>query len=519
MTDDSPNRKLKTLTAFRAMFVTVLLGSFFIFEIGYGRFPYPASILHLIIALYALTIIYAVLIGRMSSLPLAYLQLFLDVVAASALIFITGGIESWFSPLLLIIVIASAMVAGERAGYTIATCSSILYGSLIDLQFYRILPIPYDPLIMERDFLYNIFSLITALYLTAYLTGHFAARLERKDIDIRELALFNREVIEHTPSGLFTADLSGRALIFNRAAESITGIDRNDVVGTDIIKVFPFLNSIRQIDLIEGAITASGMEKVIGLSISEMLDAEGRESGYIGVFQDLTELRTMAEEIKKKEKLAVIGELAASIAHEIRNPLASLKGSIELLSEGAATSGQREKLMSIALNEMDRLNAIITDFLNYSRPGLSEARLFDLHKVLGETLDLLVRDCEKVSLKKDFSGTLFITADPRRLRQVFWNLGLNSIEAMPEGGLLTVETSARDGGIRITFADTGKGIGSGDMKKLFYPFFTTKEKGTGLGLSIAYRIIEDHGGSISVQSRPGLGAEFNVILPRHRNGN
>lgn len=519
MAKDVLNRKLKTLTAFRAMLVTVLLGSFFVFQIGYKLFPYPSAILYLIIVLYALTIIYSVLLGRVSSRVFAYVQLFLDASAATALIFFTGGIESWFSSLLIIIVIAAAMVADRRAGYIIATFSSILYGSLIDLQFYRILPIPYDPIIFEKDFLYNIFSHISALYLTAYLTGNLAERLKRKDIDYRDLSLFNREVIENTPGGLFTTDLHGRVLLINRAAEEISGTGRSEAIGENVTTIFPFIENLNETARMERTVELGSRRKIIGFTLSKMTDNTGRHTGFIGIFQDLTELRRMAAEIKRKEKLAAIGELSASIAHEIRNPLASLKSSVEMLREGMATAGQRERLMSIALDEMDRLNAIVTDFLYYSRPGMPEVRDFDLHGVLDETLSFLSKgNGAAISVRKNFSGSLFIKADPQKLRQVFWNLGLNAVESMPEGGELAVGTRREGDFVRITFRDTGKGIGPEEIENIFFPFFTTKKKGTGLGLSIAYRIIEDHNGTIKVRSRPERGTEFEIHLPAQYGG-
>jgi two-component system sensor histidine kinase PilS (NtrC family) len=507
-------KRLKALIAFRVLFVTVLLGSFFVFQIGYKIFPYPFAILYLIIFLYSLSIVYAFLLGKVKELPFAYVQICIDVASIIALIFITGGIESWFSSLMLLMVISAAMVVNKKAGYVTATLMSIFYGSLIDFQFYGLLHIPYDSLLFEKDFLYNIFSHICALYLTAYLIGSLTSRLEKKDIDLRDLTLFNKEVIENTPSGLFTTGPEGIVLLFNRAAEDITGIGREVATGKHIVFAFPFLEHIKEQTRIEEAVDFGGNTKVIGLSISRMQDTEGAETGFIGIFQDLTELKKMAEEMKQKEKMAAIGELSTNIAHEIRNPLASLKGSVEMLREDAITIEQKHRLMSIALGEMDRLDTIITDFLNYSRPGKLEVQRFDLHQVLDETVELLKnRDEENVHIKRAFNGPLHIKADPLQLKQVFFNLGLNALDAMPEGGELLISTHERDGLVRITFRDTGTGVSAVNLEKVFYPFFTTKEKGTGLGLSIAYRIVEEHDGLITLKSGPDEGAEFDILIP------
>ncbi len=506
--------RLKALIGFRVLFVTVLLGSFFIFQIGYGVLSYHFSILYLIILLYLLSIAYSVALGRVRGLPLAYAQLFLDVLCASALILMTGGIDSWFSWLLLLIVVSAAMVINKRAGYVVATFAGLLYGTLIDLQYYGVIPVHYDPNLMEKDFLYKIFSHFSGLYLIAYLTGRLTSSLESRDTDVEDLTLFSRGVIESTPSGLFTTTPDGRVKLFNRAAEKITGIGRAAAIGRNVREIFPFIKSIGEQTRTEAAVRFNGEEKIIGFTVSALQDSRGREAGFISVFQDLTELRKMSEEIKKKEKLAAVGELSANIAHEIRNPLASLKGSIEMLREDSLQPAQRDRLMGIALSEMDRLNTIITDFLEYSKPGEPEMKDCDLHAALEETVEMLKhRGVSGVSFRKGFDGPLLINADPSKLQQVFWNLGINALDAMPDGGELSVKTERGDGAVMISFRDTGAGISRETVDKIFFPFFTTKGNGTGLGLSIAYRIVEDHGGRIAVRSAPGEGAEFKIYLP------
>lgn len=540
MSDNPLIKKIKALIALRAFFVTLLLGSFFLFQIGYGRFPYPQATPYLIIFLYSLTIVYALIIRRVKNLnAFAYTQLSIDALSVISLILMTGGIQSWFSSIMLLTVISSSIVLNKKAGYVMATLSSILYGSMIDLQLYGVLPISFDPMIREKDFLYNIFAHISALYLTAYLTGYLSSRLEKttkrleeKDIDLRDLALFNKEIIENVPSGLFTTDLTGRILIFNTAAENIAGVKREIAIGQQVGYVFPFLEHPAEIERMEGIIKHKEGSKIIGLTLSAIKDADGNKTGFIGIFQDLTQLKKMEAEMKYKEKWAAIGELSASMAHEIRNPLASLKGSIEMLREDTMTGRHKDRLMVIAIGEMERLNRIITDFLTYSRPNAPEFTTFDLHLVLDETLELLKNTVENKALrqaqddgrqskgsgsiliKRDFSGALEITADHQKLRQVFWNLGLNAFEAMPDGGELRVSTRDCNNFVEIVFRDSGIGIPSENIEKIFYPFFTTKEAGTGLGLSIAYRIIEEHNGRMTVSSNPDKGTTFDITIPK-----
>jgi two-component system sensor histidine kinase PilS (NtrC family) len=516
MIDETLLKRQKALIGFRVLFVTVLLGSLFVFQIGYRTFPHSYSVLYLIIGMYSLSIGYSLLLGRVPAVPLAYAQLVLDVVAATGLILITGGIESWFSWLLLLIVVASAMVISRKAGYVIATLGGILYGTLLDLQYFGILRIPFDPNLQAKDFFYKIFSHFFGLYLIAYLTGELSERLARKDSDLADLTLFNREVIENTPSGLLTTDAAGTIILFNKAAEDITGLAREDAVGRSLRSVFPIVKSLHVIRRSEASVTLQGRKKIIGLSISAIPDIKNGEKGFIVIFQDLTEMKRMSEEIKRKEKLAAVGELSGKIAHEIKNPLASLKGSMEMLRESNLEEEQKERLMRIAVKEMDRLNGILNDFLSYSKPRSLEFERFDLHEALSETLEMLNnRGAVGVTFHTGFQDPLPVNADEQRLQQVFWNLGINAIDAMPEGGELQVNTSVANGGVEIRFKDTGSGISKDVLSNIFFPFFTTKRNGTGLGLSIAYRVVEDHGGSIAVESRPGEGTEFTITLPRN----
>ena len=521
--------RVKALISFRAVFVTILLGSSYLFKIDYF-YAHPRVISYLIISLYTLTIAYALLLGRVKNIvAFVYVQLIVDVMAEIALISITGGVESWFSFVLILTVLSSSIVLNRKAGYIIASVSSIFYGTLLDLQYFNILPIPHEAVIREGEFLYNIFVHILSLYSTAFLGGYLSSRLEsasrtieERDTYLKELELFNTKVIESLPSGLFTTDISGNVLIFNRAAEEITGAGKDRIIGGRIDAALPFLSfpfkEGRREELLPGE---NDKSKIVGLTVSKLKDASGQQTGFIGTFQDLTPFKALEAEIKQKEKWAAIGELSANIAHEIRNPLASMRGSIEMIRDDRIPLKHKEKLMGIALKEMERLDNIITDFLTYSRPRPLEMKKADLHLLLDETLSLL-RNVEQnkgnVTINKDFEGQLFALVDPQKIRQVFWNLGINAIESMKDGGELGVSTEKKGHSLRIVFADTGPGIPEATIEKIFFPFYTTKDEGTGLGLSIAYRIIEEHRGRLSVKSVPGIKTFFEIIL-HAENGN
>lgn len=520
---ESIKRRIKALIVFRALLITLLFGSSFFFK-GSEQLLQTRLLYYLIGSFYFVTLVYSFLLDKIRTLFLfAYAQLIIDVILATLLIYVTGGVESWFSFTLILIIIASSIILNKKAGFVIATLSSVTYGMLVNLQLYDVLRIGSEGLAKEPAYLYKLFVHVIFFYLTAYLSGYLSARLEKTvqeleqtDLDLRNLELFNKEVIESLPSGLFTADMSGKILLFNHAAERITGLDRDAVIGQKIDVVmpffpFPFLEGRR-----EDIIPVDGVEKIIGITISPLKGVNRAQKGFIAVFQDLTQIKKLEDEIKKKEKMAAIGELSSNIAHEIRNPLASLKGSIEMLREDSVSLTYKERLMDIALKEMERLNHIITDFLTYSRPTLPAFQMFDIRELLDETVELLQNmdhNKSRILFTKNYHSPLFVYADPQKMHQVFWNLGVNAIEAMPEGGELSISADRLKGPVTITFRDSGHGIDEKDIGKVFYPFFTTKGYGTGLGLAIAYRIIDEHNGRISVKSTSGIGTTFEIILP------
>ncbi len=516
------------LIVIRVIVVTLLLGSFYIFRIGYDRLYSPAAFSLFIISLYLLTISYAFLLRWIKDdfqfSIFVYAQIVIDVFAETLLIYITGGIGSIFSFMFPLSILSAGILLNRSACYVIATLSSILYGILLDLQYYKII-ISKVSFFSEKDFFYSVFAHFIAFYLVAFLSGHLSDKLHKatqglkeRDTVLSDLKAFSRYIIESMPSGVFTTDLNRRIVTFNSSAQEITKLTREEVIGKTPEDIFTFLRDSKDIPgRMEGEIQRNDEFFPVGMRLSTLKDGSGNPIGVIGVFQDLTELKAMEAEVKRKEKWAFIGELSASIAHELRNPLASLKGSIEMLSEKKVSEEYADRLMKIALSEMDRLNGIITDFLLYARPQALNKKQFDIHLSLRDVITLLQgseTSSKNVTISAKLDGSLFITGDSKQMQQVFWNLGINALDAVSDGGKVDIYTVKKYNKIEIVFKDTGMGISSGDADKIFYPFYTTKEKGTGLGLSIAQKITEEHGGKIEVESRgAGTGAIFRVILP------
>jgi two-component system sensor histidine kinase PilS (NtrC family) len=522
-------KRVNALIYIRVVIVTILLDSFYIFRIGYDKLSHPQWISYFIATMYFLTIVYALVLRRLKTIPqytvFAYLQIIIDIVAETMLIYMTGGIESQFSFMYPLSIISAGIVLNRRACLVAATLSSILYGLLLDMQLYRIITISTDTDFSEKDFFYNIFAHFTAYYLIGYLSGYLSEKLHKatqslkeRDVVLSDLKAFSKYIIESMPSGIFTTDLNRRIISFNTAAQEITKMSHADVAGRTTEEIFPFISTSQpSLERVEGEMQRGGEIFPVGMRISKLKDASGKTIGQIGVFQDLTELKAMEAEVKRKEKWAFIGELSASIAHELRNPLASLKGAIEMLREKKVSQEHADHLMTIALSEMDRLNGIITDFLLYARPQELNKQPFDLHESLRNVVTLLQRSeskGENVTISTKLDGSLFITGDSRQIQQVFWNLGINAVDAIADGGDVDIYTKRNNNSVEVIFKDNGTGISKSDMDKVFYPFFTTKEKGTGLGLSIAQKIAEEHGGKIEVESAGiGRGTTFRVMFP------
>jgi two-component system sensor histidine kinase PilS (NtrC family) len=526
-------KKLSALIYIRVIVVSLLLGSFYLFRIGYERLTDPEHLSYFVASQYFLTVVYLLLIRKIDSVRLfstfAYAQVILDTISETILIHITGGVESMFSFLIPLTIISAAIVLNRRACYVIATISSILYALLLDLQFYEIIRSTSSGLFSEKDFFYNIFAHVLAFYLIAFLSGYLSDRLhqatktlEERDSVLSDLKAFSRYIIESMPSGVFTTDMGGRIITFNHSARQITRLSLDDVTGRKPEEIFPFLEGVSMdSERIEGEIRLNGDTISVGMRLSPLKDGSGNPIGTLGVFQDLTQFKAMEAEMKRKEKWAFIGELSASIAHELRNPLAALKGSIEMLREKKVPEEHAVRLMNIALSEMDRLDSIITDFLLYARPRQINREPLDLDMMLREISTLLRAsggEKKHVTIDAETDNGRKIPADAKQLRQVFWNLGTNALDAVNEGGKILIRATVNDEFAEVTFSDDGPGICCENMDKIFYPFYTTKDHGTGLGLAIAQKIVEDHGGKITVHSGgEGTGTTFRVTIPVNPN--
>jgi len=538
--------RLHWLMALRVVVVTLLLGLSIAFQFGYGELV--NTFYALIIFTYSITISYAVGIRYLTTeqqfRSFAYLQVMLDLLLETFLVARTGVVESPFSVLYVVTVSLASLILGRRGGLATAGISVVLFGLLANLQIYGLgeqqgwLPPSRLP-ITTTFYTFGIHSL--AFIVVGLLSGTLAEQLRRADQSLVEkerglnrLRAFHENIVQSISSGLFTADASGRITSFNPAAMEITGNTFEAVQNRFWWEAFNW----QQADLFitdPAALTAphrfemegrrsDGSRIVLGMTLSPLTE-KGVQTGLVGVFKDLTQLRDMEEEMRRTEWMATLGEMSAGMAHEIRNPLAALAGSMQILRRDLPLDETSARLMDIAVREATRLDAIITEFLLYARPPALNLKECDVNTLISETLDLLKHEAQSrknITLTvQSGPGPMMAQVDQDQMKQVFWNLATNAFEAMPNGGRLTIATARRrirsaertGDGIEIGFSDTGDGIKKEDLEKIFLPFFTTKKEGSGLGLAAVHRIVDLHGGWIRVDSRPGNGSSFVVCLP------
>lgn len=468
----------------------------------------------------------------------AWLQLVTDILLITAVVIVTGGSRSVFSFLYVLSITSASLILSRRGGMVIGGLASLLYSGVVLTPAIT----PLDGLFESHEAavlnLLAIFTNVGAFMAVAVLTGALAERLrsirvamEDQGKNLENLQAFKDLIFQSVGSGLIAMDTTRRITAFNRAAEEITGFSAADAVGQPWEAIFGdeiSLDSVWVPAAGEGRQARrheirhrlkNGSEVPLGISFWPLRSGEGALRGMVGICQDLTGIKRMERRMRETDRLAAIGRLAANIAHEIRNPLASLSGAIEVMAREPSADGSRERLAEIVLKESDRLNQIITEFLKYARPAPLQRQPVNVADILDEVLLLLEQRPLPDALKvvKEYQHPLAAHLDPQQMKQALWNLCLNAAEAMPDGGELRVRARAapreRPERIEISVSDTGAGVRPSDLPHIYEPFFSTKTKGSGLGLALVHRTVQDHGGEIEARSEPGAGTTFRLTLP------
>jgi two-component system sensor histidine kinase PilS (NtrC family) len=486
----------------------------------------------------------------------AYLQIFSDIFLVTAIVHVTGDIDSNYISLYLVAIILASMLLPRGRVFLVAAVTFVVMGLLLELAY---LPVLFPRAAQDFPFLQalassslagedmtglqaraflnslqvkifvNFFAFFAVAYLTSYLSESrrkTGEELRNKSGQIASLQAINENIIQSMRDGLITTDLNGKILDVNPTGGAILGLRPSELAGGPISQVFPDLPTSDSADASDPNLRREinyahpkGDGRTLAVASSPLVLPNTGTIGYVYSYQDLTEEKKRESEYRAKDRMATLGRLAAAIAHEIRNPLASIAGSVKLLQSLAQLDEDQAKLIDIVSRESERLNKLVSDFLIYSRDQRFVIEDVDVVPLLEETLLLIEHHPGLVPgtvIERRFPKSPAVArADADKLRQVFWNICDNALKAMPAGGKLSAEIlDSRGSEIRIHLADTGTGLSDSQMEKIFEPFQASFTDGTGLGLAIVYQIIQAHRGSIQVRSAPGKGTQFLIGIPR-----
>jgi two-component system sensor histidine kinase PilS (NtrC family) len=533
-------RQLRWLMTLRVVIVTTLLICVFSIELLLRPELSLTPLFTLAAIAFGMVLLYAV-VARWGAgtKTFAMLQLLGDASLITIFVGMTGGLDSPMSFLYLLPISVASMMLYRGGGVATALICWAQYGALV-LWGPEYWPATANSVLAPRPepdrVTYFLVAHLVGLVAVALLSSYLSERVRTQDRELDErrgtvarLQALNENIISSINSGLITTDLQGTINFMNRGGSEILQRSDREVEGGGAIHLFGledgFLTEIkrqllarRRFRFEQWFTTASGRRIFLGIAASNLHDKTGHPLGFIFIFQDLTEIQALEDEVRLKERMAALGEMAAGMAHELRNPLASISGSVQYLKGDLRVEGEHLELMEIILRESERLDHAIRDFLTFAKPGAFSPAPTDLIKLVEDQLKLLGKSRElkrEHRLTTSFDATsLECEVDANRVKQVFWNLATNALKAMPDGGHLTVSVRRPATGlVEMDFTDTGVGMDAESQASYFQPFNGSFREGTGLGAAIVYRLVEEHGGRIQVDSREGEGTTVSVMLP------
>jgi two-component system sensor histidine kinase PilS (NtrC family) len=532
-------RRVTRLLLLRTIVVSVVLG-LSVWALLRGEAPARAALWlqsAVIAATYLSSIVFGVMLRQGTSpTRVARPMLANDLVLTSALVYITGGAQSPYTFLYALTVVAAGALSYRR-GAVAVTIASLLSMMLVSLlAWHRTIDLPLSAQVRpweqsSADLVRTLGINVAALIGVGALSFIFGDQLQKSADTLAttrraaaDLLTLHQDIVRSLSSGLITTTVEGTVLTANQAAGDILRTTSGALTGRSIDTIMPGLmgllasrkGELRRADL---TVPTSDDDRTIGVTVSPLRDVRDEIVGCVINFQDLTELKRLEMHARRTERMATVGQLAAGVAHEIRNPMAAISGSIELLKQSPQTSDDDRALMTIVHREVQRLNVLIGDLLDYANPRPKQTVDFDLGSLVQETVQVARGDQNfaEIEITAAVDEPLPIHADPAKLRQVVWNLVRNAADAAGSGGKhVRVEARASQGGVTVTVADDGPGIPEALLGRIFDPFVTTKQKGTGLGLATCHTIITEHGGRIDVETAPGKGTKMVVSLPPPR---
>lgn len=521
---------LAWLVKVRIIILTFLLG----IELAIARLTASSLNVRLfvnaVLLWYTVSIFYLLLLSfwkehRIQSL----LQVITDLALVSLVVYITGGVDSSLNFLYPLVIIVACILLPRWWAYLSAALAFILYGTVLELTYFGIVP-SYSTTHPELPSLQAIIFVNLLAYLAvAYLASLLAAKLRQVDVELKDtsgalenLQALHENIIQSISGGLITTGLDGHITLVNRAAQHLLGKSEEELLGKPVNELFldPLPHVASERAHAEVRFVAPNTFRKTFRVMTSALTVPGRGTlGYVYTFDDLTEVRRLEREVRMQDRLAAVGRLAAAIAHEIRNPLTSIAGSVSMLSGVPELSDDQKQLLQIVTRESERLNGIITDFLAYSRGKQYQFASTDLLPLLDDTLTLLqnrlIAESSAIRIERRYGVEhAIVLADGDKLKQVFWNFCQNAVRAMKDAGTLSVFVEPAGGDWQISFADTGPGMSPQMVEKIFEPFQSQFEGGTGLGLAIVYQIVQAHEGKVWARSKAGQGCVFVLRLRR-----
>ncbi len=464
----------------------------------------------------------------------AILQVLSDLAMVTLVVHLTGGIDSSLNFLYPLVIVVACMLLPRVWGYLSAALAFILFGTILELDYYLVIPSYSSSHPKLKALQVVIFVNLFAYFAIAYLAGLLMSKLRQADVQLKDasgalenLQALHENIVQSMSGGVITTGLDGRITLVNRAAQQLLEISEAELRGRSVGDLFqdplPHFGTARAHAEVR-YMTVNRFHKTFRVMVSALNVSERGDLGFVYSFDDLTEIRRLEREVRMQDRLAAVGRLAAAIAHEIRNPLTSIAGSVSMLSDAPALNSEERHLLQIVIRESDRLNNIITDFLAYSRGKQYRFERVNLIPLLQDTLTLLehrlTAENAGIKLERSFpKSEAWVLADGDKLKQVFWNFCENAVRAMKKkGGRLTVALAERGPDWEMSFADTGPGINPQQTEKIFEPFQSNFEGGTGLGLAIVYQIVQAHEGKVWARSEVGKGASFVMRLRRLEHG-
>jgi two-component system sensor histidine kinase PilS (NtrC family) len=468
----------------------------------------------------------------------AILQVLSDLAMVTLVVHLTGGIDSSLNFLYPLVIVVACMLLPRGWGYLSAALAFILFGTILELDYYLIIPSYSNSHPKLKALQVVIFVNLFAYFAIAYLAGLLMSKLRQVDVQLKDasgalenLQALHENIVQSMSGGVITTGLDGRITLVNRAAQHLLEISETELRGRSVGDLFqdPLPHfGVARADAEVRYQAVNGFRKTFRVMVSALNVSASSDLGFVYSFDDLTEIRRLEREVRMQDRLAAVGRLAAAIAHEIRNPLTSIAGSVSMLSDAPALNPEERALLQIVIRESDRLNNIITDFLAYSRGKQYRFECVNLIPLLEDTLTLLehrlTAENTGIKLERSFpKSEAWVLADGDKLKQVFWNFCENAVRAIKtktttKGGTLTVALAERGLDWEMSFADTGPGINPQQTEKIFEPFQSNFEGGTGLGLAIVYQIVQAHEGRVWARSAVGKGTSFVVRLRRMEQG-